>query len=67
MSHALLLIFIMLSFSYVLDLKEKSQETHGTSFLILYQGTIVILSAYPVLELSRKKSTAGPNHAVILC
>lgn len=66
--HALL-IFRLLIFSCVLDLKEKSRETRGTSFLtLLRQGTIVILPARPVLELSKKKKgTEGPNHVVILC
>lgn len=33
MSHTLLLIFLLFIFSCVLDLKEKFQETRGTSFL----------------------------------
>lgn len=69
MRHTPLLIFLLLIFSCVLDLKEKSQETCDTSFLTQHcQGTVVILPARPVLELrgKQKKGTAGPNHAVIL-
>lgn len=70
MSPTLLLIFLLHIFTCILDLKEKSQETRCTSFLtLLCQGTIVILLAHPVLELSKKnaKGALRPNHVVILC
>lgn len=55
MSHNLLLIF-----SCILDLKEKSQETCSTSFLSLVcKGTIVILLACRVLDHRKKKRRCG--------